>query len=94
MPLYKWKQTTLNPWRSYSRLQLSSCLRCLTDYISNLSVVPVSSQAAAAAAALSPLLPLELGPVPPERLPLELGPVPPELLPQLERLLAVVLPLQ
>ena len=84
MPLYKWKKTTLNPWRSYSRLQLSSCLRCLT----------VSSQAAAAAAALSPLLPLELGPVPPERLPLELGPVPPELLPQMERLLAVVLPLQ
>jgi len=70
--------------------------------------VPVSSQAAAAAAALSallqwlsllqrwrlPVLPLQPAPLLSSLLPLELGPVPPERLPQLERLLAVVLPLQ
>ena len=70
----------------------------------------MSSQAAAAAAALSALLqwlsllqrwrlavlPLQPAPLLSSVLPLQLGPVPPavEHVPQLERLLSVVLPLQ
>ena len=86
MPLYKWKETTLNPCLPCPRFHVAYCLRWLPSLLSILPDVPVSSQAAAAAAALSALLQWLL--------PLELGPVPPERFPQLERLLAVVLPLQ
>ena len=91
MPL--WKKTTLYPCLPCSRFLLAYCLCRLTSLLSNLPDVPVSSQAAAAAAALPALLQC---PLLSAVLPLQLGPVPPavERLPQLERLLAVVLPLQ